>query len=126
MDATNDAPVTKPSSPRFVKTNIPNLIKLDPMGTYYGRCKVHGKLVRQSLDTKDFKVAKTKVRQWLIDARGRVIAHEGNMGSLIEEYGRRLQLAVDSQDKRDRRKGLVIPICRHENMRPAYFGFGPR
>jgi hypothetical protein len=58
--------------------------------------------VRQSLQTKDFKVAKRKLLQWLMDARGRMHAHEGNMGSLIEEYHRRLRLAVDSRDIRER------------------------
>jgi len=89
MNININVPTDNPTTPHFVKTNIPNLIKLEPMGTYYGRCKVHGKLVRQSLETKDFKVAKKKILQWLIDTRGRVNAHEGNMGKLSFEVTKR-------------------------------------
>lgn len=39
MDAVNDAATAKLSCPRFVKANIPSLIKLDPIRTYNGRCK---------------------------------------------------------------------------------------
>lgn len=108
MVTTNSAPTHNPTSPRFVKTNIPNLVKLEPMGTYYGRCKVHGKLVRQSLETKDFKVAKSKLLQWLMDTRGRVNAFEGHMGSLTEEYTRRLKLAVDNREIRERTMNTKI------------------
>jgi len=36
-----------------------------------GRCKVQGKLARQSIQIKDFKVAKRKWLKWLMDTRGR-------------------------------------------------------
>ena len=108
MNVANNTPGKKADSPRFVKTNIPNLVKLEPMNTYYGRCKVHGKLVRQSLETKDFKVAKSKLHKWLIDVRGRINAHEGNMGVLIEDYKKRLKLAVDSGDIRKRTRETKI------------------
>ena len=100
--ASSNTPSSKPAKPRFVKTNIPNLVKLDPMSTYYGRCKVNGKLIRESLGTKDFTVAKSKVRQWLIDVRGRVNATEGSMGELVEDYVRRLKLQVDGRRIRQR------------------------
>lgn len=102
MNAENNTADSKAVSPRFVKTNIPNLVKLEPMDTYYGRCKVNGKTIRQSLETKDFKVAKSKLHKWLIDVRGRIHANEGDMGSLVEEYKRSLQLKVSSQDIRKR------------------------
>ena len=119
MDLNINVPTDNPTTPHFVKTNIPNLIKLEPMGSYYGRCKVHGKLVRQSLETKDFKVAKKKILQWLIDTRGRVNAHEGNMGNLAEEYLRRLQLAVDSRDIRDRTMATKIECLNHLQKTPV-------
>jgi hypothetical protein len=37
MDATTNTAKDNPPGPHFVKTNIPNLIKMQPMGTYYGR-----------------------------------------------------------------------------------------
>ncbi len=51
----------KASSRRFVKTNIPNCVKLEPLGIYYGRCKVNGRLIRLSLETKDPNFAKKKI-----------------------------------------------------------------
>jgi hypothetical protein len=110
MNAKNNIGVSKAVSPRFVKTNIPNLIKLEPMDTYYGRCKVYGKTIRQSLETKDFKVAKSKFHKWLIDVRGRVHANEGDIGGLIEEYKRGLRLQVASRDTHPA-QGRDAPVC---------------
>jgi len=53
MDAKSDTPEDNLTPPHFVKTNIPNLNKPEPMGTYYGQCKVRGKLVQESVRTKD-------------------------------------------------------------------------
>jgi hypothetical protein len=106
-----DTQIIMPNDPpkrHFVKTNQPNLVKLMPLGTYYARCKIGGKTVRQSLKTKVFEVAKRKARKWLIDVRGRVNAFEGNMGSLLEEYKRRLNLSVDSRDIRERTMATKI------------------
>ncbi len=61
----------------FVKTNIPNLVKWEPAGTNYGRCKVGGKPVRRSLETKEFKVAKEELPHWLMAVRGQITAKEG-------------------------------------------------
>jgi len=41
MYTNKNVAIVNGTSPRLVKTNIPNLIKLEPMGSYYGRGKVH-------------------------------------------------------------------------------------
>src|SRR5690348_11085917 len=42
----------EPKKSRIVKTNIqpniPNCAKLEPFGVYYGRCRINGRLVRES------------------------------------------------------------------------------
>jgi hypothetical protein len=75
-----------PTSPYFVKTNIPNLIKLEPLGTYYRRCKVRGKLVRKSFKTKVFDVAKAKLKNWMwacFEKRAVKAGHLVQTGSLM-------------------------------------------
>jgi hypothetical protein len=49
-------------------TSVPNLIRYRPSGTYFGRFRVGGKLIRQTLDTTVFSVARQrlpeKIRQY--------------------------------------------------------------
>jgi uncharacterized protein len=47
--------------PLWESTSIQNLIRYRPSGTYFARFKVGGKLVRQSLETAVFSVAKQRL-----------------------------------------------------------------
>src|ERR1044072_8098537 len=125
IEIATPSPDKKPSSRRFVKTNITNCVKLEPLGIYYGRCKVNGKLVRLFLETKDAAVAKKKMPHWLIDVRGRVTAKEGFMGSLVEEYERRLNLKVDLREIRERTRYTKVE-CLHQIQKvwEEYFSTG--
>lgn len=40
------------------KTSIQNMLRYVPSGTYYARFRAGGKIIRQSLDTSVFSVAK--------------------------------------------------------------------
>jgi hypothetical protein len=108
VNATTDTTDIKPARSKFVKTNIPNLVKLVPSETYYGRCKVGGKLVRESLKTTVFAVAKKKLPLWLIGARGRTSSSDVAMGVVIEACKQRLNLAVDSRDIRERTRSTKL------------------
>ena len=47
--------------PLWESTTVQNLIRYRPSGTYFARFKVGGKLVRQSLETAVFSVAKQRL-----------------------------------------------------------------
>jgi integrase len=53
----------------WVKTPYPNLIRYKPSGTYFGRVRVNGKLIRRSLETHVLTVAKLKLSDFLQDHR---------------------------------------------------------
>ncbi len=110
---------------RFVKTNIPNLVKLEPIGTYYGRCKVGGKLVRLSLETREFKIAKQKLPDWLQKVRGGLNTKDGLMASLVEAYQRRLKLAVAGKDIRERTRATKLEcLSQIEKVWDEFFDTG--
>ena len=50
-----------PDSPLWESTPVQNLIRYRPSGTYFARFKVGGKLIRQSLETAVFSVAKLRL-----------------------------------------------------------------
>src|SRR5208283_1239780 len=58
----------KPDSD-WVKTPYPNLIRYKPSGTYFGRVRVNGKLIRRSLETHALTVAKLKLSDFLQNHR---------------------------------------------------------
>ena len=66
--STSTANGTKPK-PAWQKTPYPNLIRYVPSGTYFGRTKVNGKLIRRSLDTHVLEVAKLRLSDFLKDHR---------------------------------------------------------
>jgi hypothetical protein len=47
--------------PLWVKTSIANLVRYKPSGIYFARVRVAGKLIRQSLKTDVFSVAKIRL-----------------------------------------------------------------
>jgi len=53
----------------WVKTPVANLMRYEPKGTYYLRARVGGKIVRESLKTTDFAIAKIKVGERLSELR---------------------------------------------------------
>ncbi len=53
----------------WVKTPYPNLIRYKPSGTYFGRVRVNGKLIRRSFETHVLTVAKLKLSDFLQDHR---------------------------------------------------------
>jgi integrase len=52
-------------------TTVQNLIRYRPSGTYFGRFRVGGKLIRQSLDTAVFSVAKQRLPDKIREYRSR-------------------------------------------------------
>jgi integrase len=67
-----------------------NLIRYKPTGGYYVKAKLHGRKVRESLDTDNLISARRLLSAWMAKARGRVGKTGGKtsatMGGLIEEY----------------------------------------
>jgi len=56
-------------SPVWESTQVQNLIRYRPSGTYYARFKVGGRLVRQSLETAVFSVAKQRLPEKIREHR---------------------------------------------------------
>jgi hypothetical protein len=73
MDSPEQALADMPAGakPKAVwqKTRFPNLIRYVPSGTYFGRMKVDGKLIRRSLDTHVLEVAKLRLSDFLKEHR---------------------------------------------------------
>jgi integrase len=70
---------------RFKRTNIPNLDFAVDYGTYYGRVKLRGKLIRECLG-KTKRAAEQKLPGWLITKRGERRTKKGTLNSLSERY----------------------------------------
>ena len=70
----------------FKATRIPNLDLAVEYGTYYGRVKIRGKLIRECLG-KTQKAASDKLSAWLVSKRGsKTRARRGTLNSLTERY----------------------------------------
>ena len=92
----------KPKSP-WQKTPYPNLIRYVPSGTYFGRVKVDGKLIRRSLDTHVLEVAKLRLSDFLKDHRRFTTNKPAVKGEVIAELFRR---EIDSDHKNTERTKL--------------------
>jgi len=57
----------------WIKAPVANLVRYEPSGIYFARAKVHGKLVRKSLDTNVLSVAKLRLAD-VLDSEYRVVA----------------------------------------------------
>ena len=68
---------------KFSSTNIPNLDYAESYGTYYGRVKLHGKLVREVLG-KNQRAAQAKLSGWLASKRGAKKTKKGTLNALSE------------------------------------------
>ena len=67
--ANSDTTPRQPSKSVWQKTPYPNLIRYVPSGTYFGRVKTAGKLIRRSLETHVLEVAKLRLSDFLKDHR---------------------------------------------------------
>jgi integrase len=61
------------STSLWTKAPVANLVRYEPSGVYFARAKVHGKLVRKSLDTNILSVAKLRLAD-LLDTEHRAVA----------------------------------------------------
>ena len=66
---TSDTTARKQIKSVWQKTPYPNLIRYVPSGSYFGRVKVAGKLIRRSLETHVLEVAKLRLSDFLKDNR---------------------------------------------------------
>ncbi len=69
----------------FERTDIPNLDRNIKYGTYYGRVKLHGKLIRESFG-ENKRVAMEKLTPWLVSKRGHKRVRKGTLTSMTERY----------------------------------------
>jgi integrase len=61
------------SASLWTKAPVANLVRYEPSGIYFARAKVHGKLVRKSLDTNILSIAKLRLAD-ILDAEHRAVA----------------------------------------------------
>ena len=90
MKTTSPSPTERKTDVAWVKTPYPNLIRYKPSGTYFGRVRVNGKLIRRSLETHVLTVAKLKLSDFLQDHR-RLAVNKGQSvnGEVIIELFRK-------------------------------------
>ncbi len=106
--------------PLWENTSIQNLIRYRPSGTYFARFKVGGKLVRQSLETAVFSVAKQRLPDKVREYRSRhesVKAFAGGkmtVGDAVEVYAPLLSVLMLAPLL------LVRCIARHRQSRKSY------
>jgi integrase len=83
--------------PLWESTSVQNLFRYRPSGTYFARCKVGGKPIRQSLDTAVFSVAKQRLPDKIREYRSRhesvkAFAHgKMTVGDATEVYLRKVR-----------------------------------
>jgi hypothetical protein len=77
---------------------VPNLLQYVRTGTFYGRTKVNGKVVRKTLETAIFTTAQQKVRNFLSD-QGKARAQDGMVLDTFMDarlrYEERLRNTID-------------------------------
>jgi len=90
MKTNMPSPTKRKTGMVWAKTPYPNLIRYKPSGTYFGRVRVNGKLIRRSLETHVLTVAKLKLSDFLQDHR-RLAVNKGQSvnGEVIIEMFRR-------------------------------------
>jgi integrase len=69
MKSNIPSPIKRKPDTYWAKTPYPNLIRYKPSGTYFGRVRVNGKLIRRSLETHVLTVARLKLSDFLQDHR---------------------------------------------------------
>jgi integrase len=95
----SDTTARKSNKSAWQKTPYPNLIRYVPSGSYFGRVKVSGKLIRRSLETHVLEVAKLRLSDFLKDYRrfstNKIGTVKGEV--IIEQY--REEVAGDHRNK---------------------------
>ncbi|HZI34024.1 MAG TPA: integrase [Candidatus Binatia bacterium] len=93
MKTTLPSQTKRKANVEWVKTPYPNLIRYKPSGTYFGRLRVNGKLIRRSLETHVLTVAKLKLSDFLQDHR-RLAINKGESVSgevIIEMFKKEIE-----------------------------------
>jgi integrase len=94
-----DTPAGTKAKAVWQKTRFPNLIRYIPSGTYFGRLKADGKLIRRSLDTHVLEVAKLRLSDFLKEHRRFTNAKGATVkGEVIVEMYRK-EFQNDHQNK---------------------------
>lgn len=71
---------------------VPNLLQYVPSGKFFGRVKVNGKLVRQSLETDVFTTAKLKLGDYIKDQRKNILRPvSGTFAEARAKYERHIE-----------------------------------
>jgi len=70
------------SKTMYLSTGISNLSRANGSGTYFARAKVGGRLIRQSLETKNKRVARLRLAKLLRDIQTATPTHPANNGSV--------------------------------------------
>jgi len=99
-------------TPVWESTQFQNLIRYRPSGTYYARFKAGGRLVRQSLETTVFSVAKQRLPEKIREHQSR---HEsvrtfanGKMtaGDATQAYPRKIEASASVKPRSKAREGV--------------------
>jgi integrase len=105
--------------PLWESTTIQNLVRYRPSGTYYGRFRAGGKVIRQSLATPVFSVAKQRLPDKIREYRSRYervkAFARGRMtvGDVVETYLCKVQASVSLKPRsKDYRQMMVDFIGR--------------
>ena len=105
--------------PLWESTTVQNLIRYRPSGTYFARFKVGGKLIRQSLNTLVFSVAKQRLPDKIREYRSRhesvkAFAHgKMTVRDAVEAYLRKVRASASLKPRsKDYREMMVAFIGR--------------
>ena len=110
--------MSTPDETIWERTRVQNLVRYRPSGTYFARFKVAGKLVRQSLKTTVFSVAKQRLPDTMRDYRSR---HEsGNafakgkmtFAAAAEVYLQKVQASVSLKPRSKDYREMMIDFIR--------------
>lgn len=99
-------------------TSVQNLIRYRPSGSYFGRFKVGGKLIRQTLNTAVFSVAKQRLPDKMREYRSRhesVKAFAGGKMTVrdaVEVYLRKIRASVSSKPRSKDYREMMIDFIR--------------
>lgn len=105
--------------PLWESTTVQNLVRYNPSGTYFGRFRVGGKVIRQSLETTVFSVAKQRLPDKIREYRSR---HESikafatgkmTVGDAAEVYLQRINAKISLKPRSKQYYADIIDfICR--------------
>jgi integrase len=100
-------------------TAVQNLMRYRPSGTYFARFRAGGKLIRQSLDTAVFSVAKQRLPDMMRDYRSRnelvkAFAHgKMTVRDAAEVYLRKVRASVSLKPRSKDYRAIIIDFISH-------------